>query len=1193
MYKQVLSIDDTEAYLAKYLPDTGIPVEGFGKYSYKIKGVAKTPRSECVKSKSFVVGGHEWRIVCYPRRPQDEGDDAIGIFLQCSDPRQPEGWHVCTEFAFAISNPKDGTCYIGTSRSTKRFTNYGEGWGPPHIIELEKLCNPNGSCLKPIIENDVTMITAFVRVLKDETGLLWHDFVNYDSKKETGYVALTNNGGASFMNPLLQLLFSNNYFRNAVYQIPTEHDGADSVALTLQRIFCVLQTSDSAVGIAELTKYLVWKSLDVSQSHDLLEFTRVLQHKLQSRTKNTPVDGTFQHLFAGKHKRYIKCTHVDYESSQEETFFDVQLEIKDPEGRALRTLQESFKAYVAPQKMDGDKKYDAGEVHGLQDAHKGTVFLEFPPVLHVHLKRSEYNLQKDKQVEIDDQLEFPVRLDLAPYLDESADKTVDWNYQLHGVLVHSGKPPKGNFFAFIKPHAESKWYKFDDDRVIPVTEREVLKSGTDSSTNAHMLVYVRESKEGDILAPITQADTPTHLKSLLQKEQKDHAQKTKEMEETEIHLTTKIITEETFRAYQGFDLALFDDETMPPSDLPTFRVAKEQRFLDFKSTLARDLGYQPEQIRLRPLLAPVDRPRSAVPEDDQTLTMEALRDTTMASSTQDLKLYLEVLDPVHEAQAVESEERQIMIMVKYFNVSDQTLSGIGHFWVKEGQRVADLVPLINTRMKFAKGRRLNIYEELSPGNIVPMDPTDTFAETELLDGDIICFAIRFSAEELANLGRQRLYLDPVSFYEFLTNRVLIQFKPRHTNMAKMIEFGIPMSKKLTYSQMAHLVGERLHHDPAKLRFTNSEQGDPHQVICRQGTVADMIESPDNDTINKILFYELLDLPVDGIETERKVKITWTGAHNREDGTYSFLMPKTASIQDVIDKLMQLSTFITFSRNSTRKIKLFTFHDGQMEKQFSGEELLINVADLENLHATELKTVTTQYDPVAMLKMLQFVKKLSVDGTNYPTWLKTVESILGMTTGKVNLLTSPDQTIGCAEDLIIKQAIAASVDDALVLTVVEAESGMEAFDKIQKHWNSRSKQVIIMKEILQTRFKICDATADIGSHFQVIKNLAGKLFKSGFELTKESFIGLFFHLSLPRLDITPFVNISRRIDARPGGAATISNEQLVQLARTELENFRQNRKITCCEPHTHPTRQCPPSGTIADDELHKSKRRRHC
>jgi ubiquitin carboxyl-terminal hydrolase 7 len=125
-------------------------------------------------------------------------------------------------------------------------------------------------------------------------------------------------GQSEIIFSLLESIFG---LPQAVYQIPTEHDGPDSVALTLQRIFYELQTSDKAVGIADLTKSLVWKSLDVSQSHNLLEFTRVLQHKLQNRTKNTPADGTIQYLFAGKHKRYIKCTHVDYESSQEETFF--------------------------------------------------------------------------------------------------------------------------------------------------------------------------------------------------------------------------------------------------------------------------------------------------------------------------------------------------------------------------------------------------------------------------------------------------------------------------------------------------------------------------------------------------------------------------------------------------------------------------------------------------------------------------------------------------------------------------------------------------------------------------------------------------------------------------------------------------------------------------------------------------------
>ncbi|KAA1069426.1 Ubiquitin carboxyl-terminal hydrolase 7 [Puccinia graminis f. sp. tritici] len=541
-----VSVDDTSAFAHKYLHNYGIPVEDLKKHSFKISGFEDTPilRLFGVNSNTFAVGGHEWNIVFRPQNCVQEGKVNVSIFLRCKGPKQlPKNWHVCAQFILAISNPNDGTCYLQHTGKA-RFSDSTQSWGRLKFAELDKLLGPDGSRVKPIIENHKAVVTAFVQVFKDETGFLWHDFVDYDSKKETGYVSLKNHGGAGYLNPLLQLLFSNTYLRKAVYRIPTEHDGPDSVALTLQRIFYELQTSDTAVGIAQLTKYLVWKSLDVSQSHDLLEFTRVLQHKLQNRTKNTSVDGFFQYLFVGKCKRYIKCINVDHESSQEENFSDVQLDIKDFQGRPFKTLQESLKAYVAPQKIDGDKKHYAGDDHGLQDANQGTVFIEFPPVLHLHLNRFEYNFQEDKQIQIDDRLEFPSKLDLAPYLDESADKTANWNYRLQGVLVHSGEAQEMKYFAFIQPHPQSKWFKFDDDRVIPVTAGEVLKS----STNVHMLVYIRESKEAAIRTTITQADTPTHLKSLLQQEQRLHEQKKKEDEERHLYLTTKRKPSEYFKA---------------------------------------------------------------------------------------------------------------------------------------------------------------------------------------------------------------------------------------------------------------------------------------------------------------------------------------------------------------------------------------------------------------------------------------------------------------------------------------------------------------------------------------------------------------------------------------------------------------------------------------------------------------------
>lgn len=45
------------------------------------------------------------------------------------------------------------------------------------------------------------------------------DYTNYDSKKETGYVGLKNQGATCYMNSLLQTLYHIPYFRKVLFQI--------------------------------------------------------------------------------------------------------------------------------------------------------------------------------------------------------------------------------------------------------------------------------------------------------------------------------------------------------------------------------------------------------------------------------------------------------------------------------------------------------------------------------------------------------------------------------------------------------------------------------------------------------------------------------------------------------------------------------------------------------------------------------------------------------------------------------------------------------------------------------------------------------------------------------------------------------------------------------------------------------------
>lgn len=114
----------------------------------------------------------------------------------------------------------------------------------------------------------------------------------------------------------------------------------------------------------------------------------------------TCVEGTVPKLFEGKMISYIKCKNVAYTSTRVETFYDIQLNIK-----GKKNIEESFKDYIARETLDGDNKYDAGE-HGLQDAEKGVIFSSFPPVLHLHLMRFNYDPISGCTVKFNDRFEF-------------------------------------------------------------------------------------------------------------------------------------------------------------------------------------------------------------------------------------------------------------------------------------------------------------------------------------------------------------------------------------------------------------------------------------------------------------------------------------------------------------------------------------------------------------------------------------------------------------------------------------------------------------------------------------------------------------------------------------------------------------------------------------------------------------------
>ncbi|OZJ04728.1 hypothetical protein BZG36_01825 [Bifiguratus adelaidae] len=960
---QPLSVRNEYQFANRILPDLGYDVEDSQTFLWEIQSWRELGKR--VNSPAFEVGGHNWKILLFPQG--NNQSEQISVYLEYADTKEaPEGWHVCAQFALVISNPSDPTVYEYHT-AQHRFVAEESDWGFTRFTEAKRLGVATEQRGKPLVEDDQTVITAFVRIIKDETGVLWHNFINYDSKKETGHVGLKNQGATCYMNSLLQSLYFTNYFRKAVYEIPTEQDEpTKSIALALQRLFYNLQFNDLSVGTTELTRSFGWDSLDAFMQHDVQEFNRVLQDNLEVKMKNTPADGATKRLFEGKMKSYIKCINVDYESSRVEDFYDIQLNVK-----GCKNVEESFKEYIAEETLEGDNSYMA-EGYGLQDAKKGVIFESFPPVLHLQLKRYEYDIERDAMVKNNDRYEFPTEIDLEPYLEPANRTGQGEKYILHGVLVHSGDFHGGHYFALLKPEKDGKWYKFDDDRVTLATLKEVTEENFGGEppnamgavrpnmkvlkrfTNAYMLVYIRESAIDEVLAPVTIDDIPDHLKRRLDEEKSLQEQRRKQQKEMHLFMNVKIITDDTFRAHRGFDL--FSNEEKPsgtPSDGSIFRVKRQDTYRSFLDSVYQQFNIPPEQMRMWVMVNRQNktiRPDQPISPTFLDRTMEELRLKLQANQST-LRFYLEISSERFKGTDFwfpPDGESHLLVFIKFYDPAQQLLTGVGHVYVHRDAKVGDIAPTLCEMVNLPSDIPIRLYEEIKPSMIDQMKPNMTFHQSEIQDGDIICFQKAASPSEAEKLPSDQSYATAPEYYDYLQNRIFVTFKPKFDKAAE--EFELVLSRKDNYDAVATKVAKHLNADPNNIRFTtaNSTNGSPKSVLKRSvyQILADMVQPLYGASLMNLLYYEVLQFSVAEMETKKAVKVNWLGNGLQPDTIIELLVPKISNIGDLCETLK--AKHVKLDPAGTNEIRVYEAVGNKIDREFASHE---SVSSINSTYAT--------------------------------------------------------------------------------------------------------------------------------------------------------------------------------------------------------------------------------------------------
>ncbi|KVI06231.1 hypothetical protein Ccrd_015416, partial [Cynara cardunculus var. scolymus] len=1010
----------------------------------------------------FFVGGYKWRVLIFPK---GNNVDHLSMYLDVADSSTlPYGWSRYAQFSLAVVNqihnkftirkavaqtsakltPKKILVSTVPGNTQHQFNSRESDWGFTSFMPLSDLYDPSRGYLL----NDTCIVEADVTVRKVV------DYWSHDSKKETGYVGLKNQGATCYMNSLLQTLYHIPYFRKAVYHMPTTENDmpSGSIPLALQSLFYKLQYSDTSVATKELTKSFGWDTYDSFMQHDVQELNRVLCEKLEDKMKvygsfviileycyflmfptyvtlhftaqGTVVEGTIQQLFEGHHMNYIECINVDYKSTRKESFYDLQLDVK-----GCRDVYASFDKYVEVERLEGDNRYHAeqlglqtdyfkilwnGEIgfalpgiwlycnlsHNFfiissktatlsytQDAKKGVLFIDFPPVLQLQLKRFEYDFMRDTMVKINDRYEFPLQLDLdredGKYLSPQADRSVRNLYTLHSVLVHSGGVHGGHYYAYIRPTLSDQWFleeystlntfkfKFDDERVTKEDMKRALDEqyggeeelpqanpGFNNSpfkftkySNAYMLVYIRESDKEKIICNVDEKDIAEHLRIRLKKEQEEKEQKRKEKAEAHLYTIIKVARDEDLREQIGKDI-YFD--LVDHDKVRSFRIQKQISFALFKEDVAKELGI-PVQYQRFWLWAKRQnhtyRPnRPLTPQEEAQSDLRPI--SPPEKTKEEILLFFKLYDPLKEE-----------LRYPFSLFSSLALKYVGRLFVKGTGKPIEILARLNELAGFAPDEEIELFEEIKFEPNVMCEHIDkklTFRGSQLEDGDIICFQKPLKAENTETCR----YPDVPAFLEYVHNRQVVRF--RALEKPKEDEFSLELSKLNNYDDVVERLAHHLHlDDPSKIRLTShncySQQPKPQPIKYRGVEhLSDMLAHYNQMNPLKrllafvsflsfcfcfaqtsdILYYEVLDIPLPELQGLKTLKVAFHHATKDEVVIHTIRLPKQSTVGDVIS---DLKTKVELSHRDAELRLLEVFYH-KIYKIFPLNEKIENIND---------------------------------------------------------------------------------------------------------------------------------------------------------------------------------------------------------------------------------------------------------
>lgn len=349
-------------------------------------------------------------------------------------------------------------------------------------------------------------------------------------------------GQTCFMSVILQSLINNPLVKQ--YYLDEYHKSSDCnrdccPSCCMDDIITDFYATDKhegygAVGMLQAC----WKhsgSLAGYQQQDAHEFFGFIVNSLHEAEVDNPEKAdasdcscTIHQMFSGTMRSEVTCTTCKTTNTTMESFMDLSLDVKDGGFKEKKKklaltggtqtvkepipveLTECLNRFTSPETLPSDS-YHCRKCNGPKEARKTLSLTQLPPTIAIHLKRFSHSKASSQSTKVDSRVRFPFKLDFEPYINggvesandhegEDADgdpieaktpkkdeadtigKALSTVYELSSVVVHKGKIDNGHYISYSRRGKE--WFRFDDEKVVFVDEKEVL------GAEAYMLYYV-------------------------------------------------------------------------------------------------------------------------------------------------------------------------------------------------------------------------------------------------------------------------------------------------------------------------------------------------------------------------------------------------------------------------------------------------------------------------------------------------------------------------------------------------------------------------------------------------------------------------------------------------------------------------------------------------------------------------------